>query len=126
MARASRRGLIAGVGEFGCEARPDAEPAKLRSFAFEEWIERRPISFDAGDLDDLLDPPGQEVALAVVEVAGPIAMDDDVEFADPVECLLGLDARTRSEGEADEVFERVFCGLPVDRGHAGVAGRERP
>ena len=53
-------------------------------------------------------------------------MDDDVDLAQPVECLFGLDLGAGCEGEADEVAEGVVGGFAVHGGHAGVAGGEGP
>ncbi len=105
---------------------PAAEPAQLGAGSVEERVEGESPSFDAGDLDDLVDPAGQEASLAGAEAARPVAVDDEVDVAHPVERLLGLDAGAGGEREADEVSEGVLGRLAVHAGHARVAGRERP
>src|SRR5207249_147764 len=79
-----------------------------------------------GDFGDLVDAAGEEAALAGLVAAGAVAVDDDVDLAQPVERFGGLDAVPGGEREADEVGEGVLGGFAVDAGHASVAGGERP
>src|ERR671936_1051416 len=106
----SSRYLEAGDGKFPGEGRVAAEPAELGADAVEERVQGQARSFHADNFDDFVDPSWEEAAFATVEAAWPVAVDDEVDLAEPVECLLGLDAGARGEREADEVAEGVFGG----------------
>src|SRR5947207_9852882 len=84
--------LESGHGELGDEGGLAAEPAELGSDAFEERVQGQSRSFHAGDFDDFVDPSWEEAALAALEAARAVAVDDDVDLAKPVECLFGFDA----------------------------------
>src|SRR5581483_8442150 len=94
--------------------------------AFEKRVDGEAASFDALDLDDLINLAGEEPLLAVLVRGRAGTVDDDVDFAQPVERLLGGDVCPGGEGEAGEVAQAVVGGFAVDAGHAGVAGREGP
>src|SRR5581483_9820231 len=108
------------------EARPSAEPVEVGAAAFEEWVGGEAVSFDALDFDDLGDLAGEEALFAVLVGGGAGAVDDDVDLAQPVECLFGGDVGAGGEGEAGEVAQAVVGCFAVDAGHAGVAGGEGP
>src|SRR5690348_17840495 len=108
------------------EAWPGAEPLHVAAAPFEEWVGGEAVSFDALDFNDLVDLAGKESLLAVLVRRRPRAVNDDVDLAQPIERLLGGDVRAGGEGEASEVAQPVVGCFPVDAGHAGMAGGERP
>ena len=58
---------------------PAAQPPQLRTGSLEEWVQRQPPPLDAGDLDDLVDPPWQEAPLTGTKAAWPVTVDDEVD-----------------------------------------------
>src|SRR5579884_40399 len=85
------------------EAWSGAEPLEVGAAAFEQWVDGEAVSFDALDFNDLVDLAREEALFAVLVGRWACAVDDDVDLAQPVECLLGADLRSGGEGEAGEV-----------------------
>jgi hypothetical protein len=100
--------LEAGGLEVGQEGGAAVQVGEVRPSAFEERVQRWGGPFDADELDDLVDMARQVAAFAVDVCAGAVAVDDQVDLAQPVECLLGVDLVAGGEGEADEVAECVL------------------
>jgi len=99
----SRGGAEAGVFELGEEAWSGAEPLQVCAGAFEEWVDGEAGSFDALDFDDFVDLTGEEALFTVLVGRGAGAVDDDVDLAQPVECLLGRNVCAGRKGEAGEI-----------------------
>lgn len=89
--------------ELGEEARTASDPFQVGAAAFEKGVGGEAGSFDALDFDDFVDLAGEEALLAVLIGGRAGAVDDDVDLAQPVECLLGRDVGAGGESEAGEV-----------------------
>src|SRR5919201_4015516 len=103
--RGSSGRLESGHRELAGEGGLASEPAECCAGTVEERVQGQARSFHADNFDDFVDPSWEEAALATVEAAWPVAVDDEVDLAEPVEGLFGFDTGPAGEREADEVAQ---------------------